>query len=159
MNRLTPDMLRIVDEQKVGYVASVDADGTPNLSPKGTFLVLDDEHIMFGEMRSPKTVENISENPVVEVNFVDLFSRKGFRCKGPAYFVDKHSEKFDELVPRFKEQWGSELCALFNGIVIIEVENASPLVSPAYDIGASESELRRHWLAYFSVLQADNSVG
>ncbi len=46
---LTDDMKRLVTEQKLGCVATVCPDGSPNLSPKGTFLVLDDDHIMFGE--------------------------------------------------------------------------------------------------------------
>ena len=79
---LTDDMKQLVAEQKLGYLASVAADGTPNLSPKGTFLVRDDDHIMFAEMRSPNTVANIETTPNVEVNFVDIFSRKGFRFKG-----------------------------------------------------------------------------
>ena len=39
---LSADMKRIVAEQKLGFVASVCADGSPNQSPKGTFLVHDD---------------------------------------------------------------------------------------------------------------------
>ena len=47
---LTPDMKRIVEEQRLGFVATAAADGTPNVSPKGTFIVLDDETI--GSARS-----------------------------------------------------------------------------------------------------------
>ena len=153
MARLTRDMQRIVAEQKLGYVASVGPDGSPNLSPKGTFLVRDKDHLMFGEMRSPQTVRNIAANPLVEVNFVDLFSRKGFRCKGAAHFVASGSAEFAALLPAFDEEWGSELCALFNGIVVIAVDSAAALTSPAYDIGAEEPALRAHWLAYFTDLQ------
>ena len=32
---LTPDMKRVVREQRLGFVATVCSDGTPNLSPKG----------------------------------------------------------------------------------------------------------------------------
>ena len=39
MGILTQDMMRIVREQRLGYVATVCADGTPNLSPKGTTTV------------------------------------------------------------------------------------------------------------------------
>ncbi|MFZ4809220.1 MAG: pyridoxamine 5'-phosphate oxidase family protein [Hyphomicrobiaceae bacterium] len=40
---LTEDMRRVVAEQRLGFVASVGADGSPNLSPKGTFVALDDD--------------------------------------------------------------------------------------------------------------------
>ena len=145
-------MKRVVTEQKLGFVASVCADGTPNLSPKGTFLVRDDESIMFGEMRSPNTVSNLKDRPVLEVNFVDPFARKGFRFKGPARYLERGSAGFEALLPRFVAEWG-DLCQLFKGIVVIDVDRAAPITSPAYDIGAKEDELRQHWLTYFTGLQ------
>ena len=151
---LSEAMKRVVSEQKLGFVASVCADGTPNLSPKGTFLVRDDEHIMFGEMRSPNTVENLTRRPTLEVNFVDPLARKGFRFKGPARYLGRGSEDYEALLPRFVEEWG-ELCELFKGIVVIQVERAAPLISPAYDVGAKEADLRKHWLAYFTALQEE----
>ncbi|WP_282605656.1 pyridoxamine 5'-phosphate oxidase family protein [Pelagibius sp. Alg239-R121] len=150
---LTDDMKRIVAEQKLGYVASVCADGSPNLSPKGTFLVRDNDHLMFAEIRSPNTRANIQNNPLVEINFVDLFSRKGFRCKGPARFVEEGTDEFTALLPSFIDGWGEEFATLINGIVVISVEAAGPLSSPAYDIGAEEGALRQQWLAYFTKLQ------
>lgn len=149
MPALTDEMKRIVTDHKLGFVASVCADGTPNLSPKGTFLVRDDDHLMFGEIRSPQTILNIAENPVVEINFVDVLSRTGLRCKGPARMVRKDSSEFDSLLPAFVEQW-SDFCDLFNGIVVVRINEATPLFSPAYDIGSTEEDLRRHYLAYFT---------
>ena len=149
MPTLTDEMKRVVAEQKLGFVASVCADGTPNLSPKGTFLVRDDDHLMFGEIRSPQTVSNIVENPAVEINFVDALSRIGFRCKGQARMVSKGSSEFDNLLPAFVEQW-DDFCDLFNGIIVVRVDEAKRLFSPAYDIGSKEEDLRRHYLAYFS---------
>ena len=75
-------MKRIVAEQKLGFVATASVDGTPNLSPKGTFLVKDDEHLMFGEMRSPNTLRNLEANPKLEINFVDVFERARLPLQG-----------------------------------------------------------------------------
>jgi predicted pyridoxine 5'-phosphate oxidase superfamily flavin-nucleotide-binding protein len=155
---LTDDMKQLVAEQKLGYVASVAADGTPNLSPKGTFLVRDEDHIMFAEMRSPNTLANIETTPNVEVNFVDIFSRKDFRFKGLARFIAKGTEEYEALLPPFLAEW-SALSELFNGIVVIKVETALPLVSPAYDISAEEAQLRRQWLNYFTKLQGRTTKG
>jgi hypothetical protein len=63
MGILTADMRRVIAEQKLGFVATVSRDGTPNLSPKGTMLVLDDDRIMFAEIRSPATIANLAANP------------------------------------------------------------------------------------------------
>ena len=151
MAGLSPQMQQVISEQKLGFVASVDADGAPNLSPKGTFLVRDDEHIMFGEIRSPGTVRNVTERPRVEVNFVDPIVRKGIRIKGEARLVAKPSEEFDQLEPQFREVWG-ELCDNFRAIVMIKVDKAAPLTSPAYDMGTSEAALKEQYLSYFTAL-------
>ena len=80
---LTPDMKRVIEEQRLGFAATAAPDGTPNVSPKGTFVVLDDRTIAFGEIRSPGTIRNLRANPRIEVNFVDVFVRKD-RVGGPA---------------------------------------------------------------------------
>src|SRR5262249_25898407 len=43
---LTEDMKRVMSEQRLGFVATVCPDGTPSLSPKGTTVVWDDEHLV-----------------------------------------------------------------------------------------------------------------
>jgi hypothetical protein len=34
---LMPDMKRVIEEQRLGFVATAAPDGTPNVSPKGSF--------------------------------------------------------------------------------------------------------------------------
>ena len=65
---LTEDMKRVVREQRLGFYATVCEDGSPNLSPKGTTHVLDDDHLFFADIRSPQTVANIRRGSLVEVN-------------------------------------------------------------------------------------------
>ena len=80
--RLSPEMQQLVLEQRLGFVATVTSDGRPNLSPKGTTTVWDQEHLMFADLASPRTVENLATNPHIEVNVIDPITRKGFRFKG-----------------------------------------------------------------------------
>jgi predicted pyridoxine 5'-phosphate oxidase superfamily flavin-nucleotide-binding protein len=147
---LTADMKRVVAEQKLGFVATVNADGSPNLSPKGTMLVLDDDRLMFADIRSPGTIANLAERPAMEVNFVDPFSRKGYRFKGTARAVKRRAAQFDALLARFPD---SPLKARYRAIVVLKVEKAAALISPAYDAGSTEADLRRHYVAYFMSLQ------
>lgn len=152
MSVLTPEMQQVVAEQKLGFIATVGADGMPNLSPKGTFLVLDADHLMFAEMRSPNTLRNIEGNPNIEVNFVDVFSRSGIRCKGRARFVPEDTGEYTTLYPPFEAQWGADFGALFNGIVVIDLDSAAEVKSPAYDLGATEDQLRETYFGYFKGL-------
>src|SRR5919201_4351 len=81
---ITADMKRVVLEQRLGFAATVCPDGTPNLSPKGTTTVWDDEHLVFAAIHSPNTVRNLRQNPAIEINVVDPIVRKGYRFKGNA---------------------------------------------------------------------------
>ena len=146
---LTPDMKRIIEEQRLGFVATAAADGTPNVSPKGTFVVLDDRTIAFGEIRSPGTIRNLRANPRIEVNFVDVFVRKGYRFAGMATIVENGEADFETLLPKLR----SALAHRIRAIVTIAVTKALPLTSPAYDDGRTEPELRRAWTARLRMLQ------
>lgn len=82
MGVLTEHMKSFVRAQRLGYVATVNPDGTPNLSPKGTTTVWDDGHLVFADIRSPQTVANLRTNAAVEINVVDPILRKGYCFKG-----------------------------------------------------------------------------
>ena len=82
MGILTEDMKRVVREQKLGFIATVCPDGSPNLSPKGTTAVWDDDHLVFADLRSPGTIENLRHNPALEINIIDVVARTGYRFKG-----------------------------------------------------------------------------
>jgi uncharacterized protein len=149
LNMLTPDMKRIIEEQRLGFVATAGPDGTPKVSPKGTFAVLDDRTIAFGEIRSPGTIRNLQTNPRIEVNFVDVFVRKGYRFAGTATVVERGKAPFDNLLSKLR----STLAHRIRAIVTITVTKALPLTSPAYDDGKMEADLRRAWTARHRMLQ------
>lgn len=144
MGILTDDMKRAVDTQ-LGFIATVCPDGTPNLSPKGTTAVWDGDHLVFAHIHSPGTVANLRVNPNIEVNVVDQLVRKGYRFKGTAV-VNTEGDVF-ELGIRFYEARGTPKAReRIRAIVIVTVERALPVTSPAYDLGATEDELRELWL-------------
>jgi predicted pyridoxine 5'-phosphate oxidase superfamily flavin-nucleotide-binding protein len=140
MGILTDDMQRVVDRE-LGFVATVDADGTPNLSPKGTIAVWDDDHVVFADLRSPGTVANLRANPSVEVNVVDQLTRKGYRLKGRAT-VHVGDEEFERGVQLYERRGLAQARDRIHAIVVIAVERALPVTSPAYDLGVTEAELR-----------------
>jgi len=147
---LDDDMKRVVREQRLGYVASVCPDGTPNLSPKGTTAVWDDQHLVFLDLFSPGTVGNIEAgNPVVEVNVVDPIRRKGYRFKGRAE-VHRDGPVFEDVVHWYEKERGTDR-ARINSVVLITVERAAPLVSPAYADGSSEATIEQRSLDMYGL--------
>jgi uncharacterized protein len=148
MGILTDDMKRIVREQRLGYIATVCPDGTPNLSPKGTTAVWDDDHLMFADIRSPQSVQNIQNNPSVEVNVVDPLVRKGYRFKGTGV-VHRSDNVFQRVCQMYRD---AGVTIEIRAVVLIRVERALPLISPAYDRGATEQQVKDRWRRYWRKL-------
>jgi hypothetical protein len=143
-------MKRVVEEQRLGFVATVRPDGTPNLSPKGTTAVWDNDHLVFANIRSPGTLENLRHNAHVEVNVVDPFLRKGYRFKGVASILASGA-LYDQAIAFYKAR-GSRVDAI-REIVLLRIERAQPIDSPAYDIGLTEDEVCERWERHFQALR------
>jgi uncharacterized protein len=155
-NTLTADMKRVVGEQRLAYVTTVCPDGTPNLSPKGTIAVWDDDHLVFADIRSPRTVANLRKNPSIEINIVDPFGRKGYRFKGVGEVI-VNGDRFEEIMRFYRKRWVDTAKAKadlsIRGFVLVKVERVLPLVSPAYDDGLSdEHSIRKQWMEHFAAI-------
>lgn len=140
---LTAAMVKLIERQRLGFVATASSDGMPNLSPKGTFVVLDERTLAFGEIRSPNTIRNIASSPNVEINFVDPLARRGVRIRGAATACARGMSQYANLLPAFS-RWPT-LMERIRHVVLVEVLSATEICSPAYDVGATEQELREHW--------------
>ncbi|MBI2853912.1 MAG: pyridoxamine 5'-phosphate oxidase family protein [Chloroflexi bacterium] len=81
MAKLTQDMKDLIAAQKA-FVATVNADGTPNIGPKGSTKVLDDEHLIFDESTGKQTYANVQRGSRVAIAVVDRDKSKGYRFVG-----------------------------------------------------------------------------
>lgn len=139
---VTPAMSEFLRRRRLAYVATVSPDGTPNLSPKGTLVALDSRSLAFADIRSPRTVSNIASNPAVEINSVDPVSRRGYRFGGRARLLGEGEPERGAALAVYAEMG---VRSPVRGVVLVRVESASEVRSPAYDRGASEQEIRRIW--------------
>jgi uncharacterized protein len=140
------DMRAVIGRSGIGYAATVTPDGRPNLSPKGSLAVWDDDHLYFADIASPQTIENLRSNPNIEVNFVDVIGRRGYRFKGTA---DIHADGpvFERARQVLTETHGPQYPC--NHAVLIRVESVTPLLSPAYvfnETPPSEEQMRSIWM-------------
>ena len=87
---------------KMAWVATASPDGVPNTTPKGTVQVLDDEHIIFADLFSLKTRDNLQKNPKVAVTVIDMETKKGYQFKGSTKLVDS-GPVFDQVVEKLKK--------------------------------------------------------
>ena len=142
-----PDNIKnFVNFQKLGYVATISKDGTPNLSPKGTIAVIDESTLVFADIRSPQTMQNLKENSSIEINVVDPFQRSGYRFKGDGKIIIEGSE-FDKILDYYAN---AGVKSKINSVVVVDVRSMSEVTSPSYDLGATKDELVSKWKKYYS---------
>ncbi len=147
MSVLTEDMKRLVREQRLGYVATVSPDGSPNVSPKGSMTVLDEDTLVFADIESPHTIRNLASEPRTEINVVDPLTRKGYRFRGRGTVLHAGVAYWNALA-MYREE-GADVRRI-RAVVIIALESAVPLVSPVYAAGITEDEVRALWEEYHS---------
>ena len=81
MAKLTQEMKDLIAAQQC-FIATVNPDGTPNIGPKRSTRVLDDEHLAYNEFTGKRTWGNVQNGSMVAIAVVDREKLKGFRFVG-----------------------------------------------------------------------------
>lgn len=142
MAKLDADMQSLVRRTILCFAATINGDGSPNLSPKSTLIVHDDDHLLFANIASPRTVANLRLDPRIEINCVDIFSRRGYRFTGHASVRSAGDPIYDEFAAALRAEHGDAIP--IHDAVLVRVLSAKPILSPAYAYvpGVTETSLR-----------------
>lgn len=100
MAKLSEEAKRLIGAVHPALVATASKDGKPNVAPKGSFRVLDDEHVIFVEGGQLYTLTNLRENPQLAAIVFDPATSKGCRIWGKAEIVDS-GDLFDTISAEF----------------------------------------------------------
>lgn len=103
MAKLTDEAKKAIAEIRPSLVATASGTGKPNVSAKGSLRVLDEEHVVFADIASPRTVANIKENPQVSIICLDAVARKGCRIWGKGE-IQNSGELFDKMSAEYAEK-------------------------------------------------------
>ena len=112
------------------WLATVDADGQPNVSPKEIWTIADEQHVVVAHIASPVTARNIRQQPQVCLSFVDVWVQKGFKLLGTAHEVCADDSAFDA--------WAAPLLAMvgqrfvIHSVLVIRVTSVAAIVAPSY---------------------------
>ena len=120
------------------WLATVDENGHPNVSPKEIFTIHDSQTLLIAEIASPLSARNVAYQSHVCVSFIDIFRQKGFKLSGTAQLLlPDHPEflsKSVELVriagPHFK----------IRGVFDIAVTRVHRIIAPSYTIFPDQTE-------------------
>nr|WP_245472295.1 pyridoxamine 5'-phosphate oxidase family protein [Rhizobium jaguaris] len=129
MIEITTDMEAIIEQAILSFVATVNEDGTPNLSPKASLTVVNGV-LYFADIATHRTILNLRRNPAVEINVVDIFQRRGYRFKGRALILPPGDDEYLMITDWVRATSGSEYPV--DRAVKIETTSVIQLVSPAH---------------------------
>jgi hypothetical protein len=129
MFEITGDMEAIIRQAILSFVATVNEDGTPNLSPKASLTVRNGV-LYFADIASPRTILNLRRNRAVEINVVDIFQRRGYRFKGSASILPPGDDEYLMIANWVRATNGPEYPV--DHVVKIETTSITPLLSPAH---------------------------
>ncbi|MEV0183184.1 pyridoxamine 5'-phosphate oxidase family protein [Streptomyces sp. NPDC050625] len=158
MSLITTDMRDIVDSAKLSFASTVDEDGSPSLSPKGSVRVYDDQHLIFMDIDSPHTLENLRRDPRLEICSVDFIRRRGYRFKGTVELLPPGHPAYEWLNNWLLEQNGPGYPA--NEVVLLHVERILPVLSPAYTVKhIDEAVLSQSWAEKYGLVVTPEGDG
>jgi len=103
MGLINEEMRKVIEEQKLIYVATASRQGRPNVSPRGSIQYIDENTLAFAAVRSEKTLANIQENPWAAVAVLDIQNRKGFQFKGKTEKVSE-GDIYNRVVDPLKKR-------------------------------------------------------
>ncbi|MEU4675289.1 pyridoxamine 5'-phosphate oxidase family protein [Amycolatopsis sp. NPDC023774] len=151
---INADMRMIVEAAKLTFVATVRADGSPSLSPKGSARVYDDEHIAFMNIASPGTIANLTADPRIEMNVVDFLRRRGYRFTGTATIHGSGTSIYQWLHSWLLDLNGPDYPA--HEAVLVHIDHVQPITSPAYTFGGGdETALVAEWSKKYQVVHSE----
>jgi len=125
MAKLTQQMKDLVAAQQC-YVATVNPDGTPNVGPKRSTRVFDDEHLVFSEITGKQTWANVSKGSKVAIAVADRDKRIGFRFVGTPEIITA-GPVFEQAVEMMKK---AGMTAPLRALVKVAVERIFSLGVP-----------------------------
>ena len=143
--QISDEIKEFLLKQKLGYVATVSSDNSPNLSPKGTIIAWDSKTIAFANIRSPNTLKNLEKNSSLEINVVDPILRKGYRFKGKGT-IHRNTPIFERILNHYRN---TGVQSPIDAIVLVEVETIQQVDSPLYDLGYTEEQIKSKWKKHF----------
>ena len=144
---ITPEMTRLIADQKVFFVATAPGEGRINLSPKGmdTFRVLNEHRVIYLDITGSgnETAAHLLENGRITIMFCSFDkTARIIRIYGHGRTIHPRDPEWHEYLARFPAQLGVRQ--------IMEIEVESAMTSCGYGVPSMENlaerdTLRKYW--------------
>jgi predicted pyridoxine 5'-phosphate oxidase superfamily flavin-nucleotide-binding protein len=134
---LSPEISQSANRSVLCWLATVDGDGQPNVSPKEIFAVFDSEHLVIANIASPASTRNIGKQSRVCVSFIDIFVQKGVKVFGTARNIRRQDDGFSDWAAPLQAKAGPRFP--IHSVIVIRASAVEPILAPSYRLYATET--------------------
>ncbi len=133
-------VMRYASTSVLFWLARVDPDGWPNVSPKEIFSAYDAHTLLIANIASRGSRANVRRHPAVCVSFVDIFIQKGFKLKGIATVVESTDAAFALYAEPLRAMAGKRFP--FTSLFAVNVRAIEPLIAPTYRLTPESAQIQ-----------------
>ncbi len=134
---LTEEISDCAGRATLCWLATVDATGHPNVSPKEVFAVFDTRHLVIAHIASPTSVRNIRLHDRVCVSFIDIFVQKGWKVSGSARLLCRDDAGYARWVAPLTPMAGPRFT--IHGVIVVQAQSVEPIIAPSYRLYPQET--------------------
>lgn len=134
---LSPEVQNFAARSVLCWLATVDENGQPNVSPKEIFTAVDTEYLVVANIASPTSVRNIEVNPLVCVSFIDVFVQKGFKVSGMARNVRRGDAEFSRWAAPLVPMAGTRFT--IHSVLVVRATAIESILAPSYRLYPAET--------------------
>jgi predicted pyridoxine 5'-phosphate oxidase superfamily flavin-nucleotide-binding protein len=127
---ISDEIKQYIDKSVLCWLATVDGEQMPNVSPKEVFTYYDNSTVIIANIASPQSAKNIAVNPLVCLSFIDILVQKGYQLKGTAIIVSRKSDEFGVLEKPLLDITQGRFP--FTTIIKMTVTQSKKIVAPRY---------------------------
>jgi predicted pyridoxine 5'-phosphate oxidase superfamily flavin-nucleotide-binding protein len=135
---LDTDVIRLMDESVLCWLATSSAIGQPSVSPKEIFAPFKNNSIIIANIASPGSARNIRENPRACVSFVNVFTQKGYQVFGQAILLRDGDEDYPPVRDALFALSGEAFP--FQSAFRVMIEQVKEIIAPRYRLYPETTE-------------------
>jgi hypothetical protein len=104
--KLTEEAKKVIAEAGPALVTTSSRNGKSQVSVRGSFHILDDYTVVFYDIDSPRTINNIREYPQLSALIFDPENARNCRIGGKAKMLNRGDELFDSVMAKLDKELG-----------------------------------------------------
>jgi uncharacterized protein len=120
------------------WLATVDTDGMPSVSPKEIFAPEGDKTLLIANVASAGSVKNIRQERRVCVSFVDVFVQRGYKLYGQAQILETNAPDYATRAEPLLKIAGEKFP--IRSVMVVALERVVPIVAPRYALYAETTQ-------------------